>query len=398
MTPSQIKTPLRILKKIVIDWNNARHVKNIVKAGFDWRLAEFDFEETAARVLGFANSMKTDRSGVRFRYSGSCNSATLYASAYACMIYSLAGEIKNINGTRRQAWLEYFDSHQSAQDGLFYDAAVHNDLFDKADWWGARHLTLHMISAYTDLGGRPRHPFKFLACYHDPNYIDDWLDAYDWNGNAIGYGDLDNKIMNIGCLLQYQRDAWHDVSAAKALEYLKTQLLKKLSSDTGMWGGFNSNSPDQRSRMIQFAYHLLSIFFYDGQFDFQHEKIANLTLQTQNELGGYGVELNSSACEDIDSIDILVRLSPFVSEDTQIRISSSIARAFRWVCANQVKDGGFVFRLNESFEYGSKNTSSHANHGAMLPTWFRFLSIIYMAKYLALENAAVITPCPGYEF
>lgn len=398
MIPSRIKAPLRFLRNAVIDAHNARHMKAIMRTGSGSPQVDFDFDKTAARVLGFVNSMSADSSGIRFHYSDNCHAATLYASAYACMTYSLVGELKNIDGSRKQAWIDYFDSHQSPRDGLFHDPAVHNSLFDTADWWGARHLALHMISAYTDLGGRPRYPFKFLQAYHAPDFIANWLDAYDWNGSGIGSGDIDNQIMNIGCLLQYQRDTWCDAEAAETVERLKTYLLKKRRPDTGMWGGFHIQSPEQRSRLIQFAYHLFPIFFYDKHIDFEHEKIISLALQTQNEIGGYGVKLNSSACEDIDSIDIIIRLTPYVSQETRRRISSSIERALRWVCANQVKDGGFVFRLNESFEYGHKNLSSVANHGAMLPTWFRLLSIVYMARYLAIGNTAVITPCPGYEF
>lgn len=61
-------------------------------------------------------------------------------------------------------------------------------------------------------------------------------------------------------------------------------------------------------------------------------------------------------------------------------------------------DGGFVFRLNEGFKYGSQETSSSAGVGAMLPTWFRTLSILYLADFLGVKHGFRITRCPGYEF
>lgn len=79
-------------------------------------------------------------------------------------------------------------------------------------------------------------------------------------------------------------------------------------------------------------------------------------------------------------------------------IHLSLRRAFIWVLANQVNDGGFVFRLYESFRYGSDNTSSKSNEGAMLPTWFRTLSLTYLARFLNTESGFVLTRCPGYEF
>ncbi len=67
-----------------------------------------------------------------------------------------------------------------------------------------------------------------------------------------------------------------------------------------------------RSRIVRFVYHLLVIFFYDGDYEFDWFKIVDLVLVTQNNLGGYGVKSNSSVCEDIDSIDILLRAFPYV--------------------------------------------------------------------------------------
>ncbi len=101
--------------------------------------------------------------------------------------------------------------------------------------------------------------------------------------------------------------------------------------------------------MVWFAYHLLTIFFYDGDYEFDWFKIVDLVLATQNNLGRYGIKSNSSACEDIDSIDILLRAFPYVKRSQQDKINSSLRRAFKWVTANQVTDGRFVFRLYEPF-------------------------------------------------
>jgi hypothetical protein len=149
--------------------------------------------------------------------------------------------------------------------------------------------------------------------------------------------------------------------------------------------------------MVQFAYHLLSLFFYDHVQISNANKIVNLVLSTQNELGGFGVMLNSSACEDIDSIDILIRLSPLVP-DCKVEIENALRKAIPWILCNQVDDGGFVFRLNEPFVFGHPEMASNRNQGAMLPTWFRTLSLSYLMNYLAFPNKFIVTRCPGYEF
>lgn len=347
--------------------------------------------------MQFVHSLRTDDSGVRYRYAQSCTHPTLYASAYACMTLSLLGSLQSENKVRNAAWAEYFDGFQSAEDGLFYDPVVMNKAYPDSDWWGARHLTAHMLSAYTDLGVRPRHPFRYLAKYYAPAYMKAWLNGFDWAVESLGAGDVDNKIMNIGCQLQFQRDAWADGGAAAAVDCLKGFLRGKIDPATGMWGRFDTNDPNQRSRMVQFAYHLFPLFFYDGDFDFDHTQIVSHVLNTQNRHGGYGVRANSSACEDIDSIDLLIRFAPFVAPSIREEIDRSLTLALDWVMLNQMKDGGFVFRLAEPFQYGSARTSSRVNEGALFPTWFRTLSIAYMSRYLSLPHGFEITVAPGYE-
>ena len=167
-----------------------------------------------------------------------------------------------------------------------------------------------------------------------------------------------------------------------------------------MWGGFDVSNPNQCSRMVQFAYHLFLIFFYDGFYGFDKETLVNHVLMTQNEYGGFGVSCNSSACEDIDSLDILIRfyMTREIPVATQHEVNKAIIKNFVWVLVNQADDGGFVFRLNEPFVFGHKETSSSINEGAMLPTWFRTLCIGYIVKYLDINNDFVITSAPGYEF
>ena len=359
----------------------------------------FDFDKFQKEIIMYIGSMQADTSGVRYRYSDSCTKPTLYASAYACMTLNMLGKLHSYDSQTKLSWIEYFNSFQNPSDGLFYDEIVRNELYDDTDWWGARHLALHMISAYTDLGSRPKYTFTFLHKYYQLNFLRVWLDSYNWDSEAFdGGNDIDNKIMNISCLLQYQRDYWHDLQAGEAVDFIKKYLKEKINLSTGMWGAYDIANPSELSRMVQFAYHLFLVYFYDNDYDFDHERIVQLVLKTQNKYGGYGVSANSSACEDIDSIDILLRLYPFVSDEIKQQIDKSTETTLVWMLANQVQDGGLVFRLFEPFYFGSDQTLSNANNGAMLPTWFRTLTIAYITKHLGSVQSFKITKCPGYEF
>ena len=397
MIQKVVKKPFKIARNGLINWQTERYLHDLQKhtpiGGFE----EFDYYLFKERVVKYINSMRDGGSPVQFRYSASSTRSTLYASVYACMTYSLLGELGYKSLVDKQQWVAYFDSFQKPEDGLFYDPVVNNDLYNDTDWWGARHLALHMIVAYTDLGARPKNTFKFLEKYYDLSFVNDWLNKFDWMSAEIGAGDIDNELMNIGCLLQYSRDEWGDERAGDSVDFIKRYLIKKINPNTGMWGGFDVTDQYQRSRMIQFAYHLFPLFFYDDYFDFNIDSVVDLTLKTQNQLGGFGVKFNSSACEDIDSIDLLIRLLPYVDENRKGAIYQSIDSAWRWVLCNQVKDGGFVFRLNEKMQYGHPQMSVDRNHGALFPTWFRVLSMAYIYN-IKRPPIFVINKTPGLVY
>jgi hypothetical protein len=313
------------------------------------------------------------------------------------MTYSLLGDIDNLSHATKEAWIKYFDSFQSENDGLFYDPAVKNEHYDDSDWWGARHVAVHMISAYTQLGSKPKYTFKFLEPYYDLKTLETWLRKNDPMFDGAMANDFDNQLMNITCLLQYQRDFWSDNDAGRALNFIQEILLAKINSQTGIWGDSNIDDADQRSRKVQFAYHLLPTFFYDERNVFDFEKMIPVVLRTQNDFGGFSPLVNSSACDDIDSVDILVRTSKFEkSFDSSVR--ESLRKGFKWILLNQVDDGGFVFRLNERFTYGHEQLSSDKNQGAVFPTWFRTLSLAYLCRFLNIRSNFKIVRCPGYEF
>ncbi len=388
-----IKYPLRIVLKRYNDWNTFRYVSSRAKS-FE---GSFEFNEFKSRVLLFINNLRTDESGVRFRYSDTNEQPTLYASAYACMTYSLLGELDSQGTTLKESWVAYFDSFQNSKDGLFYDQVVRNEHYDNSDWWGARHLALHMISAYTDLGAKPRYRFHFLEQFYDLEYLQKWLKENESMFEGDLNNDFDNRLMNIGCLLQYQRDSWQDDKAANAIRFIQEFLRNKINTETGIWGESPLGNSVQCSRKVQFAYHLFPLFFYDDLYSFDFNKIAEATLRTENRFGGYGVAINSSACDDIDSVDILIRIAKLAPK-YEGAISDSIRRGLKWILLNQMSDGGFVFRLNEPFVYGHQQLSSTKNSGAVFPTWFRTLSLAYICRFLNIPSEFQIRRCPGYEF
>jgi hypothetical protein len=348
-------------------------------------------------TLRFLERMKLGETVGSYRYAQSCSKPTIYSSAYAVMTFSLYGMAEHIRTEERKAWVGYFDAFQSPHDGLFYDPQIHNALYAEGDWWGARHFALHAIPAYTALGSRPRTPFRFLDPYLDVNFLHRMLETTDWNSAIPGENDIDNKIMNIGCGLQYARDWFGSRPAGKSVSFLHEYLLNKINPETGLWGRYRLEDPNQLSRMVQFGYHLISLFLYDRKPIPHPEKVLDCALRTQNAVGGFGVPLNSSACEDIDSVDLLIKLSRF-TRHREAEIQTALKRVLRWILTNAAVDGGFYFRKNEAFSYGHAQMSSTAHEGNMFATWFRTLCLAYLINALSGKRLYRINHSPGLEF
>lgn len=339
-----------------------------------------------ASVLSFVSSMRAG--DYLYRYSPSVSVPTLYASVYACLLLSLCGEIDRLSEGDRDRWADYFDGFQE-KDGLFRDPAARNDLYEVVDWWGARHLVVHLIAAYTALGRTPPVRFVYLDRFNGER-------GFSWLDDLRAAGDVDNKIMNVACALQYERDTRGDAVAARAVKTLEELLWERRDHETGVWHPVTTDAV-ALSRTVQFAYHLYAVFWYDDWRIQPAAQLIDLVLRTQNALGGFGVPLNSSACEDMDSIDLLCRLSR-ESDHRADEIRLALQRGLVWSFANQNDDGGFVFRRNEGMRYGHAALSSGRNESAMFPTWFRTLAIAYAWEALHGDGFWRFDRCPGYQY
>jgi hypothetical protein len=331
----------------------------------------------------------------RYVYSALQEKPILYASVYAVLTRSLYDDLE-LSEKQRMEWVDYIQHHQ-AEDGLFKDPIVANRLADTADWWGWRHLTLHVIMALNAFGAVPKKKFKFLTKFRNKSFIANWLESRDWKNDSAN---VSNEIQNYGTLLQYARDFQGEGWARDAVSYLLDGLDNLRDSSTGLWGRC-FNTPVSLSTGIQTAYHLWLLYLYDRRPILNTQQMIDKCLLTQNKLGGFGFPFDSSACEDIDSIDPLARLYS-VSSYRRDEIQSAMKRALLWTLANMNADGGFVFRRFEPFLYGHESLFSGINQSALFPTWFRTLSMAYISKILPDSFVGKLRwkflNCPGHQF
>lgn len=359
------------------------------------------------KALEFAEhlQMPGDGSG-RYRYSVAVDVPTLYSSTYAAMMKFLFDDL-NLSSQEKQEWGEYLNNHQD-DDGLFRDPVIFNQGWYKDDllWCGRSHLTCHVITALTCLGGRAAKPLSWLDYWRNPDALISWLEERNW-GERVGWSG--NEIMNVGTLLQYSRDFHNDAKAGKAVSVLLEWLTQNhINSYNGIWGNLDISDPVMRSHSVQAAYHWWPLFFYDNVPIPHIERAIDTVLATQNPKGGFGWGVHngtepfkSSACEDIDSIDPLCRMSRLTSYRND-DINIALEKAADWVLTNQMPDGGFVFTKDRPFEYGHPQLRGEVNQGAMFPTWFRTLSLALIGTALPQHPLSELpwrfVRCPGMQF
>lgn len=351
-------------------------------------------------VIRFIDSNYMGQPG-QYRYSAACSVPTLYSSTYAAMTLSLLGrEIPD-----REQWIQYLCAHQD-DDGLFRDPAIWGAGWYKGDplWCGRTHLTSHVVIALACLGAVAPKENTFLKSWEDIDRLVDWLENHVWNckGDISQTG---NEIMNIGGLLQYERDFHGNDRAGKAVEVILEWLsTHHVNPDTGLWGDdVDLDDPLQLSNVVQAAYHWWELFFYDGIPIPYADKAVESMLKTQNPLGGFGLGVHhpddpfvSSACEDIDTMSPLARLYRMgIARTDEMR--QALQRGVKWVKSNQTPDGGLQFIKKKAFTYGHPNLTGPADRGAMFPTWFRTLTLALTAKALGGEPVQLVR-CPGMQF
>ena len=358
---------------------------------------ELDIYKIRKKTLDYVENMRVKKTAYgKYRYCESHKKSVLYSSIYAVLIRHLYRDLENITKKEKEEWVNYIQLFQE-DDGLFKDPTIANEISDNSDWWGWRHLTLHALMALACLGATAKKKLNIAYPFKNRNYIAKWLESLDW---TIDPATTSNKIQNYFVMLQYIRDFHEEKWAGESLLEAYRWLDNNQDNNTGLWGN-KFDSAYHLSQGVQTGYHIWLLYFYDKRPIKCKDKIIDSCLSTRNKIGGFGVLLNSSACEDIDSIDPLNRLY-FLTDYRKKDIRLAIKRSIPWIISNMNKDGGFVFRRFEPFFYGHNLMSSKMDESAMFPTWFRTLSLAYISKMIpgclgGKYNWQFIR-CPGMQF
>ena len=367
----KIITPaFKNFEKTIIGFNNKLMVKRYLLTD------ELDINAIVDKIDSYCNSMEIKRQEkfVGYKHSASSSVPLLYDTVAVFLLKHLIGKKQTLNDEEISLILSY-----QKDDGLFYDKHIDCKQAYKSESWGWKHLTLHVLMTFSVFDYTMPKEIKYLEKFYDDNYLFNYLKTRNWKEGIVN---TSNEIQNLGVMLQYARDYHNNSKASHTLEIIFDYLEQQQDVRTGLFGQ-KFDSKWDISYGVQAGYHFWLLYFYDG-IEIKHkEKIIDYILQTQNILGGYGVQWNSSACEDIDSIDPLVRFMSF-TDYRKNDIKKSLERAVPAILNNLNSDGGFVFRRHEPLMIVHKNMYSGENESNVFYTWFRTLGLAYALK--ALEN------------
>lgn len=344
---------------------------------------EFCYEKS---VIEYTASMKIKE--IYYKFSNTSDIATIYSSVYACLLNGLYNEW---NDEEKNIWKIYFDSHQK-ENGLFEDKQYDNHkYYHGSNGWGAYHLIPHLTIAYDRIGATPKYEFVYLNNLKEPDAMIKWLKTLDYR-KVWGSS---NAIMNYGVAMQYARDKMN-MPFEKSIDAMEDFLLKNINSKYGMWFDGKINKKAQRYEMIRGLYHILPILYYDHINLPYAERAIEQIIMSQNKWGGFDTYIGSSACDDIDAVDPLLRLSKQLKLNDET-ILSLLEKAKIWILFNQNQDGGFVFEKGKPFMYGEqKCLSSIANESNMFATWFRSVSLELIESFINKSSSRFMRT-PGYE-
>jgi len=394
-----MKNGFRIVRRFLSVYNRRKQCDTLRKKINV--LSVIDLNIIRQKSLRYAEALRIQEEPYgRYRYSDSGKVPILYASVYAVLVRHLLNDFTDLKLEDKMQWTEYICSHQN-EDGLFRDPFVENDIAETEDWWGWRHLTIHALMALKALDSQPKRQLYFLEKFNTPPKVRLWLNTLDW-GRRVAF--TSNTIQNIGVAMQFARDFMGEENLKDAIAELLFGIKERCNPKNGLWGyGFDTKN-EQLSQGIQAGYHFWLLFWYDDQKITFPEKVFNSALKLQNKLGGFSREkIWTSACEDIDALDPIVRLG-LRNDNFKERSFAPIQRALKWILFNFNEDGGATFQRSDDFFYGHSLMFSKAGQSTMFATWFRMLSIAMACELLKFKEGFVESPSwrfldsPGLQF
>jgi hypothetical protein len=356
---------------------------------FKWRrslketAAPESIAETPGSIADTAQFVERElRAESGYRFAAGCPE-TLLATCVGLLAHELFGGFSHLSEDQRRRLGAHLLTYQSATTGLFRDPAHHDGVLFRLQKftplyieWQETYFALHALDA---LGLEPRYPLAFIEPFLDERLLDPWL-------RGLGFDDFwfsSNYLMFlVYFLIEYE--GIESRTAHRVLDVLDGRQDPK----TGFWG------TDQGASLFNGmagAYHLYGFYQFLGR-PISHQTAAlqsTLTLQEKSGLfGGPG----GGPCEDLDAIDILVKLEPGSSAQER-SVQRALERALSGLRSCRLPSGGYSWwparaelphRIVTYSNLPDMQTRTDA--GDIWSAWFRPLAIALIQERLGVAR------------
>ena len=289
-------------------------------------------------IENYIFSLKNSNGG--FYLQKNFNQTTLMSSAFSIITLELVDSLDKIEISKEQ---NYFLKYQDEKTGFFVDPNLKLD-YKKIEDIELNYIhyqtTAFSVSALDALGMKPKYDFTFLNAFRGKEKISKFFENIDWRNPWHE----SNKIM---FLLQFFSYEYIVMKKENSLDDIHT-ILDCLDSaqdfKTGLWGTqFKASS----FASMAAAYHFLIFYkYFNRKINFS-EKISSSVFQLQMRDGLFHPFGGGGACEDLDAIDVIYKISSDISTESE----ESLKRAYRALLQNYDKNGGFCWAKRPTFPF-----------------------------------------------
>ena len=289
-------------------------------------------------IENFIFSLKNTNGG--FYLQKNFNQTTLMSSAFSIITLELINSLGKIETSKEQ---NYFLKHQDEKTGFFVDPNLnleYNKIEDIEFNYIHYQTTAFSLSALDALKMKPKYNFTFMNSFRGKEKISKFFEKINWRNPWHE----SNKIMFLLQFFSYEYIVMKKKDSLVDIHTIIDCLDSAQDSKTGLWGTqFKASS----FASMAAAYHFLIFYkYFNRKINFS-EKISSSVFQLQMRDGLFHPFGGGGACEDLDAIDVIYKISSDVSTESE----ESLKRAYRALLQNYDKNGGFSWAKRPTFPF-----------------------------------------------
>ena len=289
-------------------------------------------------IENFIFSLKNTNGG--FYLQKNFNQTTLMSSAFSIITLELINSLGKIETSKEQ---NYFLKHQDEKTGFFVDPNLnleYNKIEDIEFNYIHYQTTAFSLSALDALEMKPKYNFTFMNSFRGKEKISKFFEKINWRNPWHE----SNKIMFLLQFFSYEYIVMKKKDSLVDIHTIIDCLDSAQDSKTGLWGTqFKASS----FASMAAAYHFLIFYkYFNRKINFS-EKISSSVFQLQMRDGLFHPFGGGGACEDLDAIDVIYKISSDVSTESE----ESLKRAYRALLQNYDKNGGFSWAKRPTFPF-----------------------------------------------